>query len=71
MLAGLNLVEGSEVEISLSDAGIQIVPVSPQKEISRNLATWGSQYRAAIKAGDLPENDLFNGLINDFDSKEW
>jgi antitoxin component of MazEF toxin-antitoxin module len=71
MLSELHLVEGSEVEISLSDAGIQIVPVPEKKEVNKDLSTWGKQFKAAIKAGDQPEKDLFDGLTNDFDSKEW
>jgi antitoxin component of MazEF toxin-antitoxin module len=55
MLAELHLVEGSEVEVSLSDTGILISPVSPkpaspQKEVNRDLSSWDSQFKAAIKA---------------------
>jgi antitoxin MazE len=71
MLSELHLVEGSEVEISLSDVGIQIIPVPQKKEVNRDLSTWGNQFKAAIKAGDQPDKDLFDGLTNDFDSKEW
>ena len=71
ILAELNLVEGSEVEVSLSDAGIQIAPVPKKREVNRDLSTWGNQFRAAIKARDRPDKDLFDGLANDFDSKEW
>lgn len=55
MLSELHLVEGSEVEISLSDTGILISPVSPQpvppkKEVNRDLSSWDNQFKAAIKA---------------------
>ena len=55
MLSELHLVEGSEVEISLSDAGILISPVStqpvpPAKEANRDLSSWDNQFKAAIKA---------------------
>jgi antitoxin component of MazEF toxin-antitoxin module len=55
MLSELNLVEGSEVEVSLSDTGILISPVSPkpalaEKEVNRDLSTWDNQFKAAIKA---------------------
>jgi antitoxin component of MazEF toxin-antitoxin module len=64
MLSELNLVEGSEVEVSLSDTGILISPVSPKKEVNRgvnkevniDLSAWDSRFKAAIKACDLPDN---------------
>jgi antitoxin component of MazEF toxin-antitoxin module len=56
ILAELNLVEGSEVEVSLSDAGIQITPVPKKREVNRDLSTWSSQFKAAIKACDRPDS---------------
>ena len=56
MLSELNLVEGSEVEVSLSDSGILISPVSPKKEVNIDLSAWDSRFKAAIKACDLPDN---------------
>lgn len=55
MLSKLHLVEGSEVEVSLSDTGILISPVStepvsPKKEVNRELSSWDNQFKAAIKA---------------------
>jgi antitoxin component of MazEF toxin-antitoxin module len=55
MLSELHLVEGSEVEVSLSDTGILISPVSPKpvpptKEVNRDLSSWDNQFKAAIKA---------------------
>jgi antitoxin component of MazEF toxin-antitoxin module len=55
MLSELHLVEGSEVEVSLTDTGILISPVSPQpvspnKEVNRDLSSWDNQFKAAIKA---------------------
>ena len=69
MLSELNLTEGSEVEVSLSDAGIHIIPVPQKKEVNKDLSTWDKQFKAAIKAVDQPETDMFDGLTNDFDSK--
>jgi hypothetical protein len=37
---------------------------------NKDLSSWGNQFKAAIKAGDQPDKDLFDGLPNDFDSKE-
>ena len=58
MLAELDLVEGSEVEVSLSEAGIQIVPVPQNKEANSDLSDWGNQFKAAIKACDRPDHRL-------------
>lgn len=71
ILSELHLSEGSEVEVSLADGGIQIVPVQPKRTVNKDLSSWGNQFKAAIKAGDKPDKDLFDGLANDFDSKEW
>jgi len=56
ILAELNLVEGSEVEVSLSDNGIQIAPLSKKSEVNKDLSTWGNQFKAAIKACDRPDS---------------
>jgi antitoxin component of MazEF toxin-antitoxin module len=71
ILSELHLTEGSEVEVSLSDGRIQIVPVQPKRTVNKDLSSWESQFRAAIKAADKPDKDLFDGLTNNFDSKEW
>jgi|ERR1700735_2880155 antitoxin component of MazEF toxin-antitoxin module len=71
ILSELHLTEGSEVEVSLSDGRIQIVPVQPKRAVNKDLSSWESQFRAAIKAADKPDKDLSGGLTNNFDSKEW
>lgn len=71
MLAELHLNEGSEVEVCLSDGGIKIVPVPQKRKVNKDLSSWANQFKAAIKAGDQPDKDLFDGLSNEFDSKEW
>lgn len=52
VLSELHLAEGSEVEVTLSDIGILVSPVSPKKEVDRDLSTWDSRFEAAIKACD-------------------
>jgi antitoxin MazE len=71
ILAELHLNEGSQVDVSLSDGGIKIVPVPQKRKVNKDLSSWGNQFKAAVKAGDQPDKDLFDGLSNDFDSKEW
>ena len=57
MLSELQLAEGSEVEVSLTDTGILISPVSPKpatqkNEVNRDLSAWDNQFKAAIKASN-------------------
>jgi len=59
MLSELNLVEGSEVEISLSDVGILIAPVMSPQKVNRDLSDWDHQFKAAIKACDGPDKDFY------------
>lgn len=39
--------------------------------VNTDLSTWDQQFKAAIKAGDIPEGDLWEGLENEFDKTEW
>lgn len=39
--------------------------------VNTDLSTWDKQFKAAIKAGDIPEGDMFEGLENEFDKTEW
>lgn len=39
--------------------------------INTDLSTWEKQFKAAIKAGDIPEGDLWEGMENQFDLTEW
>jgi hypothetical protein len=50
-----------------------VITIVQFKEIGINtdLSTWDKQFKAAMKKGKKPEDDLFEGLKNDFDTKEW
>jgi antitoxin MazE len=64
-LAEFKLEKDSDVEIELKGDGILIKPVgNPRK-------SWEKAFKDAISQGDEPENDLFEGISNDFDSEEW
>ena len=39
--------------------------------VNTDLSAWDKQFKAAIKAGDKPEGDFFEGMENAFDKKEW
>lgn len=34
-------------------------------------AGWEAQFQKAEKAGELPDDDLFDGMSNEFDQTEW
>jgi hypothetical protein len=39
--------------------------------VNTDISTWDKQFKNAIKKGAKPEGDLFEGMKNDFDEKEW
>lgn len=59
-----------DVLINAGNGVIYIVQVK-EKNVNRDLSSWDKQYKSAIKKGAKPEKDLFEGLKNDFDTKEW
>lgn len=42
-----------------------------QPAVNMDLSTWDKQFKAAIKAGDIPEGDMWEGMTNEFDKTEW
>lgn len=60
----------TDVIIHASKGIIQIMEAK-KDEVNTDLSTWDKQFKTAIKKGSLPDKDLFEGLQNDFDSKEW
>ena len=66
--AGLNA--DADIVIEAADGVIYILQVKAS-DVNRDLSTWDKQFRAAIKKGAKPEGDLFEGMANDFDLKEW
>lgn len=66
--AGLN--PDADIIIRANKGVITIVQVK-QTGVNTDLSTWDKQFKAAKKKGTLPEDDLFEGMNNRFDSKEW
>ena len=66
--AGLNA--EADIVIQASDGVIYILQVKAPA-VNTDLSTWDKQFKAAIKRGAKPENDLFEGMKNNFDLKEW
>ena len=63
-LAEFMLEKDSDVEIELKSDGILIKPVGNPR------GRWEQAFKDAIGQGNEPENDLFEGMSNDFDSQE-
>jgi antitoxin component of MazEF toxin-antitoxin module len=66
--AGLN----AEADIVIeANKGVITIKQMKAAGINTDLSTWDKQFKAAIKKGAKPEGDLFEGMANHFDSKEW
>ena len=66
--AGLN--SKADIVIQAREGIISIIQVK-ETGVNSDLSTWDKQFRAAIKKGAKPERDMFGGLENEFDKKEW
>ena len=71
MLKELGIEEGAEVIVTTEQGLITIKPAENKRKINTDLSTWEAQFKAAIKSGDKPEKDLFEGMENKFDKEEW
>jgi len=60
----------TDIVIHASRGIIQIMEVK-KDDVNTDLSTWDKQFKAAFKKGFKPGEDLFEGMQNDFDSKEW
>jgi|ERR1022692_1752563 hypothetical protein len=54
-----------------AEEGVITIVQFKETGINTDLSTWDKQFKAAMKKGAKPEGDLFEGLKNDFDIKEW
>jgi len=57
---------GTEVDIEATEKGLVITPVKKPPR-----ADWSERFTQAIEKGQQPENDMFEGIENDFDNDEW
>ncbi len=55
-----------EVEIELTEKGLVVTPVRKPAR-----ADWNERFKKAITEGQEPEDDMFEGVGNDFDNQEW
>ena len=70
LIEAAGLQSEKDILIHARDGVIYIVQ-EKDTAVNKDLSTWDKQFKAAIKKGSKPENDLFKGLNNDFDTKEW
>lgn len=63
-------IQNNNVVIEASRGEIRIRPVD-EKRVNTDLSSWGKQFKDALKAGELPEGDLFDSMKNKFDEEEW
>ncbi len=71
----LNMVDGQEIEVFLTDeCSIVLKPTKLRKKkrpaLNLDLSTWEAQFTSAIGKGETPETDVFEGMANKFD-KSW
>ena len=46
----------------------KIIENTETKEVRKG---WDEAFKQAILNGEIPENDMFEGMKNDFDDLEW
>ena len=71
----LKIVDGQEIEVSLNaESSIVLKPTKVKKNkrpsLNLDMSTWETQFKSAIKNGEIPEKDVFEGMKNKFD-KSW
>ena len=66
--AGINT--DADIVIQAAD-GVIIIAQVKDKSVNTDLSTWDKQFKTAIKNGAKPEEDLFEGMSNNFDLNEW
>ena len=66
-LAGIDT---NNVVIEASKGEIRIRPFN-DKTVNTDLSSWGKQFKDALKLGQVPDPDLFDGMKNKFDEEEW
>ncbi|MBA2562449.1 MAG: hypothetical protein H0V14_05955 [Chitinophagaceae bacterium] len=71
IISALGVEDNAEVIVTTEKGRIIIKPAVNKKMLNTDLSTWKAQFKAAIKNGDKPETDMFEGMENKFDKEEW
>ncbi|HEY0678454.1 MAG TPA: hypothetical protein VGD17_09210 [Chitinophagaceae bacterium] len=70
VIKAAGIAPNADVVINAGKGVIYIFEVKPAG-VNTDISTWDKQFKAAINKGTIPEGDLFDGLGNEFDQKEW
>ena len=60
----------NNVVVEACKGEIRIRPVD-EKTVNTDMSTWGKQFKDALKSGQVPDAELFDGMKNKFDEEEW
>ncbi len=71
MINELGISDDAEVIVTSEKGRIIIEPAVNKIKLNTDLSTWEAHFKAAIKSGDKPDKDLFDGMENKFDKEEW
>ena len=61
----------ADLIIQVSDGVILIAEAKSAGRVNTDLPSWDEHYKKAIKKGNKPEPDEWEGMQNRFDEEEW
>ena len=61
----------ADVIIQVADGVILICEADSLNSVNTNLSSWDEQFKTAIKRGNKPKADVWDGIQNRFDEEEW
>jgi antitoxin component of MazEF toxin-antitoxin module len=61
----------ADLIIQVSDGVILITEVKSPGNVKTDLSSWEEHFKNAIKMGNQPEPDVWEGMQNHFDKEEW
>jgi antitoxin component of MazEF toxin-antitoxin module len=70
LIESAGLKQDADILIQASEGIIVIMQVKATT-VNTDLSSWDNQFKTAKKKGAKPEADMFEGMKNDFDLKEW
>lgn len=61
----------ADLIIQVADGVILIAEAKSHVSVNTDLSSWDEQFKNAIKMGNKPEADVWEGMKNRFDEEEW
>jgi antitoxin component of MazEF toxin-antitoxin module len=71
ILKAAGISEDADISLSVHEGQIIVTERHAAEEVNTELSSWEQQFKMAIKAGKLPDQNLFEGVQNTFDNNEW